>query len=129
MSKTSWKLWRFYSDLGSGLVQILYTVYKIAFDFDDEETVFIICFVELEIYLAILFKNFYRYPRPFWVFADIKVQECSSSFGDPSGHSFCAGFFITYIYFTWIFPKYYKIDSTIKNKLILISSFVILLAA
>ena len=60
MSQNSWKLWRFYSDLGSGLVQILYTVYKIAFDYDDEETIFIICFVELEIYLAILFKNFYR---------------------------------------------------------------------
>lgn len=54
-------------------MQVLYTVYKIAFDFDNEETIFIICFIELEIYLAILFKNFYRYPRPFWVFEDIRI--------------------------------------------------------
>ena len=130
MTYSEWEFWRFYSDLGSGLMQILYIVYKVTFDFDNSETLFLMCFVELEIYLAITFKNFYKYPRPFWVFSAITPGECSSSFGDPSGHSFCAGFIITYVYFTWIFPKYYKKGETQRiDWIILTVSFIVLISS
>ena len=66
------------------------------------------CFLELEIYIAVLFKDLYRNPRPFWVFDELYNNECSASFGDPSGHSFMCACFLSYIYLTSIIPKHFN---------------------
>lgn len=52
--------------------------------------------------LVLIFKTLLHNPRPFWANTDIHPEKCSDEFGDPSGHSFCAAYFMTYLYFRFI---------------------------
>lgn len=96
-----------YSNLGSGDFQVAMTIVRTIFYFESHETIFMMLMFPLEVVIIIILKNSIHNPRPFWAAEEIHPEECSASFGDPSGHAYCSGYFVTYLYFTFIWPVFY----------------------
>ena len=90
-----------YSNFGSGDFQVSMIIFRCIFYFESNETIFMMIMFPVEVLVVIILKNMIHDPRPYWANGEISPEECSSSFGDPSGHAFCAGYFTTYLYFTF----------------------------
>ena len=96
-----------YSSLGTGDFQVYFLFFLYVFLPDSAETLFFSMMISIQMLLITIFKTLLHNPRPFWANPDIKPEDCSKEWGDPSGHSFCAAYFMTYLYFrfiwTWAF--------------------------
>ena len=53
----------------------------------------------------IFFKNLFHQARPFWAYEAIKAYDCSTAFGNPSGHAFCVAYFVPYMFFRFFNRK------------------------
>ena len=80
-------LWQIYSNIGLGAAVglppfILYTVY-----WDRLHSFFYIVNLTAMLTMMNVTKLWYHQERPFWVDKDIEAYDCTTQFGNPSGHS------------------------------------------
>ena len=55
--------------------------------------------------IIIFFKNLFHQARPYWAFGGIDANECSTAFGNPSGHALCVAYFVPYMFFRFFNRK------------------------
>lgn len=111
MTDVTWEGFHAYSELGSTTVQSIVILLMIVFNYDSDETLFMMIMLPWQVFVALLLKNTLLRPRPFWEYEDLlTTSECKDSFGDPSGHAFCSAYFTAYIFFAWILPTFRNKD-------------------
>lgn len=71
------------------VMAVLLIMYYIIFPGKLKTLSFIIYFIFI-IYLTSLLKMFYNDPRPYWENSEVMAKECSTDYGNPSGHSLSA---------------------------------------
>ena len=91
-----------YSNFGSGDSQCYLIFFLFLFVPDLTVSLFIAMMYPIANNTVLIFKLCMQNPRPFWLNSEIKPDHCSDNFGNPSGHSFNAAYFMTFLYFRFV---------------------------
>lgn len=68
--------------------------------------------ISVFIFMMSFFKLFYHEPRPYMVVAEIKVYDCSTEFGNPSGHTMSVGSIMVLLFLEY----FYTNDHGLQNE-------------
>ena len=105
-----WNFWNFFTSfIAGGILQIAFIVANVILLNSNAETQFLVIGIVVELFFMGALKNFHHSPRPFWVNyyqgtpgEGVFVKQCTSQFGNPSGHSLFASYFSMYIFFAYL---------------------------
>lgn len=91
-----------YSNFGSGDSQCYLILFLFLFAPDLTTSLFIAMMYPIANNTVLIFKLCLENPRPFWLNSEIVPDHCSDAFGNPSGHSFNASYFMTFLFFRFV---------------------------
>ena len=85
-------MWSIYSNTGIGGCIVLPPVILLFIYWKRLHSFYYVVVISAMLLVMNISKLFYHQPRPYWVRAEIEAYNCSTQFGNPSGHClFSAG--------------------------------------